>query len=414
VLGSARFVRDDAAGALIAWNRIGKPTLDSITIDGLSRTRYALVAQFAGLTPNTMLTADAYRLAERRLRGLPDQLAVRVGYTPDADGYATVRVAVAERATRPYWLTMGARAAIAREVRAALPGWSGQGEVWQGSWRWWPNRPRVALDFTAPRVGVLRGVSRFSGAWERETYAVSQPTLSGPVEGTGVPTTERRVHGGFATSDWIAPDLRYEVSFGVDSWNGSRRTTSIGVGLDRRLLRDRLSVAVKGRYFAALTGGPSFSAASLGASYRTSRREAGLVYTIDAGFDGTSSQAPLALWAGAGDGMARPHLLRAHPLLVNDVVSGPVFGRRLAYLTAESQRWFSGLGLTRLAVAAFADVASASHRLEGADAVAHVDAGIGIRLRLPGAGNGVLRADYARGLLDGRQRVSVGIVADRF
>jgi hypothetical protein len=114
VLGSARFIRDDPAGALIAWNRIGKPTLDSITIDGLSRTRYALIAQFAGLTPNTTLTADAYRLAERRLRELPDQLAVRVGYTPDVDGYATVRVAVAERATRPLWLTVGARAAIAR------------------------------------------------------------------------------------------------------------------------------------------------------------------------------------------------------------------------------------------------------------------------------------------------------------
>jgi hypothetical protein len=413
VLGSARFVRDDAAGALTAWNEIGKPTLDSVTIDGLSRTRYAVVAQFAGLMPNTMLTARAYRLAERRLRELPDQLAVRVGYTPDADGYATVRVAVAERATRPYWLTVGARAAIAREIRATLPGWSGQGEVWQGSWRWWSNRPRLALDFTAPRSGALRGVSRFSGAWERETYAVGGLSHSGTSEPTGVPTIETRVHGGFAIADWIAPDLRYEISFGVDSWNGSRRTTSAGGVVDRRFLRDRLSVGAKARYFAALTGGPSFSTAALAASYRTSRRDAGLVHTIDAGFDAASLQAPFALWAGAGDGMARPHLLRAHPLLEDDVVSGPVFGRRLVYLTAESQRWFS-VGLTRLAVAAFADVAGASHRLQGDGGVGHVDAGVGLRLRLPGSGNGVVRADYARGLRDGRQRVSVGIVAERF
>ena len=404
VLGSARFVRDDAGGALVAWNRIGKPTLDSIAIDGLSRTRYALVAQFAGLTPNRILTAHAYGLAERRLRELPDQLAVRVGYTPEADGFATVRVAVAERTTRPYWLTVAARAAISREVRAALPGSSGQGEVWSVSGRWWSNRPRVGLDFAAPRVGFLRGVSRVSGAWERETYAA----------GSGPANDETRLHGGLATADWLTPDLRYEISFGIDSWNGLRRTTSFGGGLDRRFLSDRLSLAASGRYFAPLTAGPSFSTAKLAASYRTSRRDAGLVHTIDAGFDAASAQAPLALWSGAGDGLARPHLLRAHPLLVGDVVSGPVFGRRVAHLTAESQRWFSARGLLRLGVAAFADVAGASLRLQNGEAVTHVDAGIGVRMRLPGAGNGVVRADYARGLRDGRQRVSVGIVADRF
>jgi hypothetical protein len=414
VLGSARFVRDDAAGALAAWNRIGKPTLDSITIDGLSRTRYALVAQFAGLTPNTMLTERAYRLAERRWRELPDQLAVRVGYTPDADGFATVRLAVAERRTRPYWLTVGARAAIAREVRVPLPGWSGQGEVWSASWRWWSNRPRVALDFTAPRLGPLRGVSRASGAWERETYALGLPTLSGSAEPTGPQTIETRVQGGFTTADWLAPDLRYEVSLGVDSWNGSHRTASIGGGLDRRFLHDRLSLAAKGRYFAALTSGPSFSTVTLAASYRSSSRDAGFVHTLDGGADAASGYAPLALWSGAGDGMARPHLLRGHPLLVGDVVSGPVFGRRLAYLSGESRRWFAGPGLIRLGVAAFADVAAASHRLQGDQAIAHVDAGIGIRVRLPGAGNSVVRADYARGLRDGQQRVSVGIVADKF
>ena len=120
------------------------------------------------------------------------------------------------------------------------------------------------------------------------------------------------------------------------------------------------------------------------------------------------------LWPGAGDGMARPHLLRAHPLLVDDIVSGPVFGRTLLHLTAESTRWLSTPRLVRLGIAAFADMAGASNRLEGDDRVTHVDAGAGIRLRLPGAGNGMVRADYARGVRDGRQRVSVGIVADRF
>jgi outer membrane translocation and assembly module TamA len=112
--------------------------------------------------------------------------------------------------------------------------------------------------------------------------------------------------------------------------------------------------------------------------------------------------------------MARPHLLRAHPLLVDDVISGPAFGRNLLYLTAESTRWLAGPRLVRLGLAAFADAAEASHRLDGDTSLMHVDAGAGVRLRLPGANSGMVRADYAVGVRDGQQRFSVGIVTDRF
>lgn len=403
VLGSARFVQDNAEGALDAWNEAGKPQIDSLVIDGLSRTRYSLVAQFAGLEPNTLLTARAYRLAERRLRELPDQLAVRVGYTPEPDGYAIVRVALAEKAAHPQWLTVGANAAIGREVRASLPGWSGQGEVWSGAWRWWPRRPRVALDFTAPEVGFLRGVSRVSGAWERQTYHA----------GAGQPVLETRSGGAFATADWLAPDFRYELTAGIDSWNDTRRTGSVRAALQRRFLGDHLAVEASGEYFSPISEGPHFSSASVSGAFRTSRRDAGLVHTVRGGFDTASTHAPLALWSGAGDGMARPHLLRAHPLLVDDIVSGPAFGRSLLYVTAESTRWLASPRLIRLGLAAFADAADASRRLDDGS-VTHVDAGAGIRLRLPGAGNGTVRADYAVGLRDGQQRFSVGIVAGRF
>ena len=403
VLGSARFVQDNAEGALDAWNEAGKPQIDSLVIDGLSRTRYSLVAQFAGLEPNTLLTARAYRLAERRLRELPDQLAVRVGYTPEPDGYATVRVALAERAARPQWLTVGANAAIGREVRASLPGWSGQGEVWSGAWRWWTRRPRVALDFTAPDVGFLRGVSRVSGAWERQTYNA----------GAGQPILETRSGGAFATADWLAPDFRYELAAGFDSWNDTRRTGSVRAAVQRRFLGDRLAVEASGEYFSPISEGPRFSNASVSGAFRTSRRDAGLVHAVRGGFDTASTHAPLALWPGAGDGMARPHLLRAHPLLVDDIISGPAFGRSLLYITAESTRWLSAPRLIRLGLAAFADAAETSRRLDEGS-VAHVDAGAGVRLRLPGSASGMVRADYAVGLRDGQQRISVGIVAGRF
>jgi len=404
VLGSARYVQDDADGALDAWNEAGKPKIDSLVIDGLSRTRYSVVARFAGLQPNTLLTAHAYRLAERRLRELPDQLAVRVGYTPDPDGYATVQVALAERAARPQWITVGANAAIGREVRASLPGWAGQGEVWSGAWRWWPRRPRVALDFTAPDVGFLRGVSRVSGAWERQTYTAA----------SGQPILETRYGAAFATADWLGPDFRYELSAGLDSWNDTRHTGSARAALQRRLFGDHLALEASGEFFSPIADGPRFSSASMSGAFRTSRGYSGVVHTLRGGFDTASTHAPLALWPGAGDGMARPHLLRAHPLLVDDIISGPAFGRNLLYLTAESTRWLAGPRLVRLGLAAFVDAADVSHRLDGDTRLMHVDAGAGMRLRLPGARNGMVRADYAVGVRDGQQRFSVGIVGDRF
>jgi outer membrane translocation and assembly module TamA len=94
---------------------------------------------------------------------------------------------------------------------------------------------------------------------------------------------------------------------------------------------------------------------------------------------------------------------------MDDIISGPAFGRSLLYVTAESTRWLTSPRLVRLGLAAFADAAEASRRLDDG-AVTHVDAGAGVRLRLPGTGNGMVRADYAVGLRDGEQRVSVGIV----
>ena len=61
---------------------------------------------------------------------------------------------------------------------------------------------------------------------------------------------------------------------------------------------------------------------------------------LTGGVDAVSAAAPLALWPGAGEGHARRALLRAHPLLVDGVISGAMFGERLAYANAEAQHWF--------------------------------------------------------------------------
>jgi len=140
VLGSSLFMRDDPAGALTAWNHIGKPRLNVVSVRGNQRSRYQTITDVLSLRPNSLLTAAAFERARHRLEELPDRLSARLALRPAADGFATVDVVIVERSTQPHgrseWLAAAARTAIDREVAVAAPGRTGQGELWSASWRW--------------------------------------------------------------------------------------------------------------------------------------------------------------------------------------------------------------------------------------------------------------------------------------
>jgi hypothetical protein len=409
VLGSSRFMADDAVGALGAWNRIGKPQLDAVTIEGLSRTRYAIVAQATGLVPNTLLESQDFARAVRRLESMPTVQSSRVSLRPDADAYATTEVAVVERVSLPAgplpWTALGIEVLVDREVRAEVVSPSGQGELWHASWRWWKERPRLALGFAAPRTGWLPGVWRVDGSWEAETY-------TGGIR-------EERASGGVSASDWLTGHLAYEWSLGLDSWTGGlqldrRQAVALGAGAHGRALHDRLRLT--GTVKQWLPAGESASFRSVGgrATFRTSTSGDRTTALATIALDDVSGPAPLTVWPGAGGGHARPALLRAHPLLEENVVAGPAFGQRVASGTIEAQRWFRGLPgrpavpAVRWGLATFVDAARTSRRLSNrvadADSNRQVDAGAGFRLRLRDA---VLRADYAYGLRDGANAVTV-------
>jgi predicted double-glycine peptidase len=406
VLGSSRFMLNDFDGALRAWNLVGKPTLDSIRISGLSRTRYSLLTEALDLPPDSRLTADAFRLARRRVQSLPDIASSRVGLRPADDGFTAVDIAVVERATLPrnavQWAAASLQTALERELSANLSGRTGQGETWSAAWGWWENRPRASIEFAAPRVARPIGVWRVGLAWEAQSYGATNETLA----------REERLTGDAAVSNWLMPNLRLQVSAGVDAWQlpagGSMKTVHATAAIEQRAFDDRVATEVSvGRWIGA-AGGPGFGTIGADLSFR-SRREPGQFIVISrAGTSAASSGAPFALWSGAGEGRGRGPLLRAHTLLNGGRIDGPVFGRTLVHATVELQHWLERPTLVRLGGAAFADVAAAGHRpVFATGRPSQVDAGVGVRIRVPGR-SGTFRIDYARGVRDGARAWVVG------
>jgi hypothetical protein len=364
-----------------------------------------MVAELMGIQPNMLLTAEIYGRARRRIGELPDHATTRLAVKPEADGFATVDVVVVEIAAVPHgaieWAGASARAIATRELDVSLPGSSGQGEVWSTGWRWMRNRPGVSVGFAAPQLRGLPGVWRLDGAWTSDSY-------EGGSQASRV--VETRSHGALTTSDWLTSHVRYSMTAGLDAWSGERKAASIGGALEHVAFGDRLTMSIGATRWMALSGGSGFASAGAHAVARSSPDIRDWVVRGTAGFERVGDAAPLTLWPGAGEGLVGPALLRAHPLLndgVVDVAGSSAFGRTLAFGSAEVQRWLEPLPLVRLGVAGFTDVARASRQVSPGSTPVQLDAGFGLRIKIPGT-PGVLRADLAHGLRDGANALTVG------
>ncbi len=400
VLASSLFLQNDVTGAVREWNLVGKPKLDRVDIVGLTRARYALIARITGLQPNTLLTPAQFSLATRALEQLPDRVASNVTLRPDGDGFATATAAIQETSRLPRgaveWAAAGIQTAVNRELVTMLAGWSGQGELWSASWRWWENRPRVAASFAAPLTGRWPGVWRVEAAWERQHYAAATTRLR-----------EERRTGVVSVRNWFRPNTRYELRTGLDAWNSNRHAIVAGGTLEQRLFGERISIVGAADRWFTMGDAAAFSNASALVTVRSRRDTRGIVLTGLVRADAASAAAPLALWSGAGEGRGRPGLLRAHRMLDEGVIDAPVFGRRSASTNIELQRW-SLMPLVAIGVAGFLDAAIAADRLVGTERDPFLlDAGIGLRARMPGR-PGTFRIDYAHGIRDGAHRISAG------
>ena len=404
LLAGSRFLAGDVAGALDAWNQLSAPRADLTRIDGLVRIRYAVVARQLDLPPGRLITSGAFRRARRRLAEVPALTDFRLELRPLPDGVAQVDVTVLERplvaAGRWDLVRAGGRALVQRAVSVDVASPTGNGELWTAAWRWWPNRPRVALALAAAAAGGRPGLWRVEGFWERQTYA-ARGTAGGEL------SREERRRTSLSFADWFGPDLRLEAAAALDRWSDRGDHLSLSGAVETRWARDRLAATVVAARWVNLGDGAPFSSADAILSWRSGGPAAGAPWLGCIGLSHATTDAPLALWSGAGTGYGRGPLLRAHPLLEGGVVRGKVFGRTLAHTSLETEirRWHRGP--LELGWAVFADAAKAWDTGGAGLVLWQVDGGTGLRVRFLGL-KGQFRLDLAHGLSDGKEAVSVG------
>ncbi len=211
--------------ALAAWNAIGEPAIDLVTVQGLGHTRHAAATDLLSLHPNTTLTSGALASASRRLESLPSAEAARVNYRPIGNGRANVEAVVVERprfpSTRSALVAAGLGLVTDRELALSASNLTGGGDKLTAAWRWWEARPRASLTYASPsRLGVWR-TELFT---EKQSYGTADSTV-----------VESRRGGAISISNWTTRLLRWEFGAGLDSWKERGETMTLSATLDQRL-----------------------------------------------------------------------------------------------------------------------------------------------------------------------------------
>ncbi|MDP3718856.1 MAG: C39 family peptidase [Acidobacteriota bacterium] len=398
LLATSRFLNDEPLAALDAWNQIARPSVDIVRVEGVRRVPHPTVVGLLKLPPRTVLTPERQGHAARRLAELPSAAQTSLRYRPLGGGTADIDAIVVERPALPRGVVPIA-ATLARgwlqdEVRVDAASLAKSGELLTVAWRWWEARPRVAVSLAVPALSWLPGVTTIEGSWERQSYG-------GPVS-----VREERRHVGLRVADWASSTVRWNASSAFNRW-AADSYLSAGGGVEVRLAGDRVSLGAGAEAAAPLGSGTAFTSGRLSSAWRSRTNENQAMWLGGAAATTVSGAAPFALWPGAGTGHGRESLLRAHPLLDAGVVTGEAFGRRLAHASIEYRHPLWRPAMARVGLAVFADAARAWHRLDGSSSRLHVDAGVGVRLALPGKG-GAMRLDVARGMRDQQVVVSAG------
>ncbi|MEO5799007.1 MAG: papain-like cysteine protease family protein [Gemmatimonadales bacterium] len=406
LLASSWYLAGDRDGALAAWNRIGRPIVDIVTVSGSRRIHFAVLADAIGIRSGRVLTAEQLRLANRRLLDVRAVALGTVQYSAVAGGAVEVQAAIVERPLLDplrRLLVAGVIGAITRrEFNLALASPFGLGERWSAQWRWDAAHPRWALRTDLPVNLGLPGIMTVEESSEEFRFAELTP-------GASIPNQRRRTStvgfGGWLNSDFEAMSaLRYE------RWDNAEYLAFAG-GAAFHSARDRAVFSLQGELAAPMATQTAYRRAKALLNWKPPPGPGRLELAARAGMDWASASAPEGLWPLAGGNLTRAIPLRAHRIVASERLPTERLGRSIVHGGLSIDRTVGAIGLVGIGIGAFVDAASILDRPAGATGEhSYLDAGAGIRVNLPGARLGALRVDLARGLLaEKRWAVSVGV-----
>jgi hypothetical protein len=397
--------------AIATWNQLGGPTVSSIEISGLERTKDRVARRELALREGERLDLEGLRVSRRRLAetGAFEQVTVRAH--PRGDGSADLEVALLERhglASSPAELAVSTLAQLAdRRLALRYSNVGGTGTSFGGSWRFAEGRPEIAVGLDVPRPFGLGANLRLVGRRGRQPFLFETPTER---TSRGLDLVLRRV---------LDPETMGEA--GVTYRDRDFATPSpeappgviVGahVGLERRLFEGRaFRVDVGLRVLAAgpaLGSDLSFTRGMV--SLRGERdfgNEPARSYLVARVLFGVGTDSlPLDEGFAPGAGPEAPFPLRGHRQFEEGTagVAAPL-GRSLLLANVEWRFRLARLGPVDVGAAAFYDVARPDRGL--APARTYNDVGFGLRL---GFRQSIVRIDWGYGLGDGSKALTLGL-----
>jgi Peptidase C39 family len=398
LLATSRYLAGDRDGALEAWNRIGRPAVDLVRIDGVREIRFREIASAVSAPPGTRLTSSRLALARRRVADVPALRGARVDYQPVAGGLVEVRAAVVERPTAdPVWRLVAAgaiRAIAQKQVGLEIASPTGGGELWTANWRWYSARPRAVVRLAMPADPGLQGVISIEGEWERFRFALG--AAGNPV----FEETRRSAVVGFGA--WVTSGVRPSAALRLERWSGNRRYLAASVGAELRARDDRLEVSVRTEHALAVQAPAPYTSAAVHAAWASSLGLGRAAWSARLGFDWVDDHAPLGTWPAAGGDLSWALPLRAHSATSGGLLAGRSAGQSIVSAGLSGDHPVYRTGPLVFAAGLFLDAARIVAAADGSPNRFYLDGGAGLRIGIAGGQAGILRIDLARSLVTDR------------
>lgn len=398
LMAASLYLQGRPRQALSSWNRASMPRVDLIQVHGATTVSHHSILGRIGLAHQQILTPEGLQLATRRMALIPTVARARVDFQPNADGSVELHVHLLEK-NRSWNAWTGVAGMLleglsGRRLRLDVPGLFGEGELvsLEGTFR--EARPSVGVQFSTPS-SPLPGVATVEGYWGREVYAAGDQAIPPSRQGRD---SEEWTRVRLSLEEWIRPGTRAEATLLLDRWQDRGRFFGLGASTFTFLSGSRAGMRMEGMGWAGVGNGKGFAFVDKEVRWRSSGVPHGRTRAeVRSGVALASRHAPRALWPGAGAGVVRPYLLRAHPLTQDGAVRESLLGRGLWYGGGELSGPNWRTGPIRLEPTGFVDLGRL-WKTEGEERL-RVDLGVSARLRLMGT-EGWLEISVAHGLTD--------------